>query len=97
MAVELLGPRVGPGIGAFVLAVFSNAQARTRDLPASVTLVPGVLLLVPGAIGFRSMQALSQSQTLDGLSALVEMMVVAAALVGGLLAANAVFPPRRPL
>lgn len=97
LAVELLGPRVGPGIGAFVLAVFSNAQARTRDLPASVTLVPGVLLLVPGAIGFRSMQALSQSQTLDGLSALVEMLVISAALVGGLLAANAVFPPRRPL
>lgn len=97
LAVELLGPRVGPGIGAFVVALFSNAQARSRDLPASVTLVPGLLLLVPGSIGFRSMQSLSQSQTLDGLSALVQMLVVAAALVGGLLAANAVFPARRPL
>lgn len=97
LSVELLGPRVGPGVGAFVLALFSNAQARSRDLPASVTLVPGILLLVPGSIGFRSIQALSHAQTLDGLSALVEMLVVAAALVGGLLAANAVFPARRPL
>ncbi|MFT5583998.1 MAG: uncharacterized membrane protein YjjP (DUF1212 family) [Cognaticolwellia sp.] len=97
LAVELLGPRAGPGIGAFLVALFSNAQARIRDLPASVTLVPGILLLVPGAIGFRSMQALTQAQTLLGLSSLVEMLVIAAALVGGLLAANAVFSARRPL
>ena len=97
LAIELLGPLVGPGIGAFFLALFSNAHARYRDLPASVTLVPGILLLVPGTVGFHSMQALSQARTLEGLDALLEMLVVAAALVGGLLAANAVFSARRPL
>ena len=30
VAIDLMGPRVGPGLGAFAMVLFSNAQARLR-------------------------------------------------------------------
>jgi uncharacterized membrane protein YjjB (DUF3815 family) len=54
-------------------------------------------MLVPGAIGFRSMAAFSGHDAMGGVALAVEMILVAAALVTGTLLANVALPPRKAL
>ncbi len=52
-----LGPDVGALLGALTVGLASNAYARALDRPALVPLTPGILLLVPGSLGYRSLTA----------------------------------------
>ena len=60
-------------------------------------LVPAILMLVPGSMGFRGMASLLANNTLNGVATVFAMFVVAMAIVGGLLVASAVVSPRRSL
>jgi uncharacterized membrane protein YjjP (DUF1212 family) len=95
--VDLLGEQLGPALGALGVGLASNLYARSFRRPASVTLLPGMLLLVPGSLGLRAVQALADAQTLDGIHGAFSMFLVAASLVAGLLTANALLAPRRAL
>jgi uncharacterized membrane protein YjjP (DUF1212 family) len=92
-----LGGAMGTVVGALALGVLANAYARWLDRPAQVVLVPAVLLLVPGSMGFRGMTSLLDRDTLTGVETLFAMFVVAIAIVAGLLVANAIVSPRRSL
>ncbi len=99
-SVRLLGDLLTteglPFVGALLLTVFSNAFARAARKPASIPLVPGILLLVPGSIGFRGMSAML-SDAVTGVDQLFRMAFVAVALAAGVLVANALVHPRRAL
>jgi uncharacterized membrane protein YjjB (DUF3815 family) len=88
----LLGPQLGAFLGAFSVGVLGKAQAAVRRLPASVSVVPGILLLVPGSMGFGSFSALLAGETVAGIDAAFSMFLVASSLVAGLLVAHAVPP-----
>lgn len=90
-----LGPELGIFVAAFVAAAASNVQARWFDRPASLTLVPSLLLIVPGSVGFRSIAALLDRATLDGVETAFRMTVLLAALVTGMFAAQIAVPARR--
>jgi uncharacterized membrane protein YjjP (DUF1212 family) len=90
----LLGPELGMFVGALFLGVWSNGYARALGRPAAVTLVPGLLLLVPGSIGFSSLTSLLDRQTLTGVEAAFRMTLVATSLVTGLLLSNVLVQPR---
>jgi uncharacterized membrane protein YjjB (DUF3815 family) len=92
-----LGGPMGVLVGALALGVLANVYARWLDRPAQVVLVPAVLLLVPGSMGFRGMSSLLDKDTLTGVEILFAMFVVAIAIVAGLLVANAIVSPRRSL
>jgi len=47
---------MGVFLGALAVGVGSNLYALWRDRPAQVPLTPGVLILVPGSVGFRSLE-----------------------------------------
>lgn len=89
--------QLGVMLGAFALGVLGNAYARLWKRPAQVVLVPAVLTLVPGSMGFRGMSSLLDHDTLSGVETVFAMFVVAIAIVAGLLIANAVVSPRRSL
>jgi uncharacterized membrane protein YjjP (DUF1212 family) len=93
----LVGPELGACLGAFVCGCAANLTSRFTNLPAAVPLLPSLLLLVPGSIGFQSLLSLMDNKTLVGVQAAVTMFVVVIALVVGLLLANAALPARRPL
>ena len=46
-----LGAELGAFVGALLLGMASNAAARVRNRPSVVTIVPGMMLLVPGSLG----------------------------------------------
>ncbi|MCB9795550.1 MAG: threonine/serine exporter family protein [Alphaproteobacteria bacterium] len=92
---EAFGPRVGAMLGAAAVGIASNAVARWRNRPALITLTPGIILLVPGSLGLRSLRWMLEEQTLRAVDAGFEVGLVALALAVGLLMANAVLPPRR--
>ena len=60
-------------------------------------MVPGIMLLVPGSIGFRSVTSFVEANALAGVESAFSMMLVAVGLVVGLLLANAAVMPRRAL
>jgi uncharacterized membrane protein YjjP (DUF1212 family) len=95
LGVLLLGPQLGACIGALAVGVASNLYERLLERPAQVPLVPGVLLLVPGSIGFRSLTLLLEQKVFVGVDAAFTMLLTATSLVAGLLLADIVVPARR--
>lgn len=89
------GPELGAFVGALTVGVASNAYAYFLRRPASVTLVPGILLLVPGSIGFRSLSSLLDREVVTGVETAFTMVLIGAGLVAGLLLANVLVPERR--
>lgn len=94
---ELLGPDLAGFVGAFAVGVGSHLWARLTARPALVTLVPGIMLLVPGSLGFRSVDFFLVRDTLGGVAAAFDMGLAAMSIVAGLLLASALVPPRRAL
>jgi uncharacterized membrane protein YjjB (DUF3815 family) len=89
------GPELGAFVGALTVGVASNTYAYLLRRPASVTLVPGILLLVPGSIGFRSLSSLLDREVVTGVETAFTMVLIGAGLVAGLLLANVLVPERR--
>ncbi len=94
-ATSLLGQDLGALGGALLATAFSNAMARWFSVPAVVPLVPSIILLVPGSVGYRSMLALADQQTLLGVQTAVSMFFTAVAIVAGMLLAHTIVSPRR--
>lgn len=92
-----LGPELGAFAGALAVGLAGNAAARWRRLPASLLQMPGLILLVPGSIGFESVRALVAHDTLSGIQAAFSVGMVSISLVTGLLVANVLLPSRRPV
>jgi len=97
LGTRALGPELGLFVGALTIGLASNLIARYRDRPAAITLVPGLILLVPGSIGFRSLASLLDKQVISGIDTAFKMTLMAVALVAGMLIANTVVPSRRTL
>lgn len=92
LAAAGLGAELGAFTGAFVASAASNLLARARRGSPATTLVPSILLLVPGSIGFRSLTLMLNRDVLSGVEAAFYMFVMAAALVAGLLMAGILVP-----
>jgi uncharacterized membrane protein YjjP (DUF1212 family) len=91
----IFGADLGSFVGAFAVGVGSNLIARFLDRPSQIYLVPGILLLVPGSVGFRSLAALMDREVLSGIETAFKMVVIAVSIVSGILMANVVTPRRR--
>ena len=92
-----LGPELGAFVGALLLGMASNVLARVRHRPSVVTIVPGMMLLVPGSLGFRSLESLLARDVVAGVGTAFSMLLVAVAIAAGLLFASTLVPSRRVL
>ncbi|MEL6108177.1 MAG: threonine/serine exporter family protein [Planctomycetota bacterium] len=93
----LAGVELASFAGAFAVGCGSNTYARLRNRPAMIPQTPGLLILVPGSLGYRSLTAMVEHDMLLGVELAFSMSIVGVALVGGLLFANLVISPRRLL
>lgn len=96
-AAPLLGPRFSAFLSSMAVAVVANLIARLTKKPALVMVLPGILLLVPGSMGFRSLELLMANDVIEGTTLAFQTIIVAICLVGGLLSGNTLLPPRRAL
>lgn len=85
-----LGPLAGAAFAAWALATGARLVAPRLGLPPSILIVPGLLMLVPGATGFRAVVEALSGDVVVGADLLVEMLLTLAALAMGLLAGAAV-------
>jgi uncharacterized membrane protein YjjB (DUF3815 family) len=90
----IFGPDLGSFVGAFAVGVGSSVIARLLDRPSQIYLVPGILLLVPGSVGFRSIAALMDREVVSGIETAFKMVVIAVSIVSGILIARVVTPRR---
>lgn len=97
LGTRVLGADLGVLLGALALGIAANLYARLLDRPQQVVLVPAVILLVPGSMGFRGISSLLDRNTMTGIETTFATFVVAMAIVAGLLIANALVSPRRVL
>ena len=91
---QLLGPEIGAFLGALLVGALGNVYARALGRISAVVTVPGLLLLVPGSVGYLALSALLDRQTLSGLEAGFRMVLSAVSLVMGLVFANVLVSPR---
>jgi uncharacterized membrane protein YjjP (DUF1212 family) len=92
-----LGTPFGVFIGGLVLSAGSNLYARVMHRPGALVREPGVLLLVPGSVGFRSVSDLLNNQIASGSHIAVLLVTMLISLVAGLLFGDLLIAPRRSL
>lgn len=95
LGAQALGPQIGACVGAFLVGAGANLHSRWKDQPAAIAILPGLLVLVPGSVGFKSLDALLGADVQSGIATAFQMVMVAAAIVAGLLVANVAVPPRK--
>jgi uncharacterized membrane protein YjjB (DUF3815 family) len=96
-AAQPLGVELAAFLGALTVGVGSNVYARLLRRPAMIPRVPSLLMLVPGALGYRSVAALASTDAIGGVQSAFTVAIVAIALVTGLLASSAIVAPRTEL
>jgi uncharacterized membrane protein YjjB (DUF3815 family) len=80
-----------------VVTAVSNAYGRYFNRPGSLVRVPGIILLVPGSLGFRSFNFALTHDVMLGLDTAFAVIAALIALVAGILVGNLLVSPRRNL
>lgn len=94
-ARAVAGVEFAPVLAAALIGIAGNIYSSRRRRPTTAVIVPGIVLLLPGSIGFRGIQGVLASDTVAGIGTTVSALVAAASIAAGLLVANALVPPPR--
>jgi uncharacterized membrane protein YjjP (DUF1212 family) len=97
LGAHYLGPELGMFFGGTCVGAMSNIFARAMDRPSSIFQFPGIILLVPGSVGYRSMSFLFERNVVTGLDTAFMMVTLAMALVVGIFVGNILIKPRSSL
>jgi uncharacterized membrane protein YjjP (DUF1212 family) len=87
----------GVFLGALLLGALSNLYARYAHRPGAVIREPGILLLVPGSVGFRSMSFLLERDTPLGMDTALLLLTLLISIVAGLMFGDLLVSARRSL
>ncbi|WP_266158175.1 threonine/serine ThrE exporter family protein [Dyella silvatica] len=87
----------GVFLGGLLLSALANGYARFAHRPGAVIREPGIILLVPGSVGFRSVSYLLERDTTLGMDTSLLMITLLVSLVAGLMFGDLLIAPRRSL
>ena len=93
----ITGGNLGNLLGTVIAVVFANLWARKTGRPTSIVLLPAIILLVSGSIGFRGLAAMAAGQVASGEQQVLQMFVVALTIAAGLLVGNTIVPSKTTL
>ncbi|HZW89420.1 MAG TPA: threonine/serine exporter family protein [Myxococcaceae bacterium] len=85
-----LGSALAAFVGAVAIGLVAHLNARLRARPVWLVTIPGVLVLVPGSVGYRSLLDLVDRDVTTSIETGFTMVLTAAGIVFGLLLADAV-------
>lgn len=97
ISVNLPGAPFGVFLGGLLLSALANLYARYVGRPGAVVREPGILLLVPGSVGFRSVSYLLARNTTLGFDTGMLLVTLLISLVAGLMFGELLVAPRRSL
>lgn len=80
-----------------VVTAVANLYGHHFNRPGALIRVPGIILLVPGSLGFRSFNFVFERDVMLGLDTAFAVIVALIALVAGILFGNLLVSPRRNL
>ncbi len=90
-----------PGFGVFLagltMGALSNLYARRTNRPGALVREPGIILLVPGSVGFLTLSAIAGGDVFLGINTALSLMAILVSLVAGLLFGDLIVAPRRSL
>jgi uncharacterized membrane protein YjjP (DUF1212 family) len=87
----------GVFFSSLVMAALANVYGRSAGRPGALVRVPGIMLLVPGSVGFRSLAFVMERDYTLGFDTGVAVLSALTALTAGLLFGSLLVPPRRYL
>ncbi len=87
----------GVFFASLTMAALSNLYGRIAERPGALVRVPGIMLLVPGSVGFRALGFVMEKDYTVGFDTLVAVLSALLALTAGLLFGALLVPPRRHL
>ena len=93
VGVRALGTTLGVGIASLAVGLAGNIYSRYLHHPKSTITVPGLTVLVPGALGFKGVFSLVSKGGPSGVNVLVTTLLLAVALVVGSTIAEAIVAP----
>jgi len=97
LPIHLNGATFGVFLGGLLLSALANVYARYAGRPGAVIREPGILLLVPGSVGFRSVSYLLERNASLGFDSTVLLVTILISLVAGLMFGELLIAPRRSL
>jgi uncharacterized membrane protein YjjP (DUF1212 family) len=97
LAGKLPAAPFGVFLGGLTLSSLANLYARFVHRPGAIVREPGIILLVPGSVGFRSVSYLLERDTTLGMDTTMLLITLLIALVAGLLFGDLLIAPRRSL
>jgi len=93
-ASQSLGASLGAFVGAITVGLMAKLVTRFFDIPGAMIIMPGFIILVPGAVGYRSILALVEHDVVAGLSTAFEVAIIGISLVAGFLLSSLVPLPK---
>lgn len=87
----------GVFLAGIVVTAAGNLYGRLANRPSALIRVPGIILLVPGSLGFRSFNFVFERDVMLGLDTAFAVVAALIALVAGILFGNLLLPTRRNL
>ena len=94
---EIAGANLGNLVGTIIAVCYANLWARKTNRPTSIVLLPAIVLLVSGSIGFRGLAAAATGDSATGAQQFLQMFVVALTIAAGLLVGNTIVRPKATL
>jgi uncharacterized membrane protein YjjP (DUF1212 family) len=91
------GAEFGVFFAGLVVTLCANFYARWSRRPGAIIRLPGIILLVPGSVGFKSLFLVFQKDVFLGIDTAVSLLLLVVSLVAGLLFASTLLAPRNSL
>ena len=93
----VLDSNMGNLLGTIVAVIISNYWALKTGRPSSIVLIPAIVLLVSGTIGFRGIASMAQGDMTLGVEQFFRMFVVAMTILAGIMIGYTIIKPEKGL
>lgn len=90
---SILDSNVGNLLGTIIAVVIANLWARKTGRPTSILLIPAIVMLVSGTIGFRGLASMAQGDIHLGIQQFFQMFIVAMTVLVGVMVGYTIVKP----
>ena len=94
---SMLDANLGNLFGTIIAVVIANLWSRQTGRPTSIVLIPAIVMLVSGTIGFRGLASMAGGDLLVGAQQFLQMFVVAMTILAGIVVGHTIIRPESGL